>query len=188
MVGNCVKEEFSENYWNALWRWYESGGYSHVAAFLRDFDLTSFDPKAPPKKTSAFRDIVGANCAPEETELADAIDALGNPTVLTLKLIATKAECEFGMWLADRRNRRAIPHRLESCGYVPVRNPTAGDGYWKIENKRMPVYGRKDRTERERLAAAAALTGGVVGVKSVKSVVSHWICYLKCYLPAIELR
>jgi hypothetical protein len=64
---NSTKEHFDEDYWNELWRWYESGGYAHVAAFLRNFDLASFDPKAPPPKTSAFRDIVGANCAPEET-------------------------------------------------------------------------------------------------------------------------
>jgi hypothetical protein len=36
-----------------------------------------------------------------------------------------------------RKNRRAIPHRLEKCGYVPVHNPTADDGLWKIKVERL---------------------------------------------------
>ena len=28
----------------------------------------------------------------------------------------------------NRKNRRAIPHRLERCGYVSVRNPESKDG------------------------------------------------------------
>ena len=35
-------------------------------------------------------------------------------------------------WLCDRKNRRAIPHRLEQCGYIPVRNADAVDGLFKI--------------------------------------------------------
>src|SRR5262245_43950401 len=30
---------------------------------------------------------------------------------------------EIAKWLLDSRNRRALPHRLERCGYVSVRNP-----------------------------------------------------------------
>ena len=41
---------------------------------------------------------------------------------------------DFRAWLTDRKNRRVIPHRLETAGYVPVRNPGADDGLWKIAN------------------------------------------------------
>jgi hypothetical protein len=44
-------------------------------------------------------------------------------------------------WLKEHRNRRAIPHRLESCGYVPVRNSSAESGLWVIAGKRQVVYG-----------------------------------------------
>jgi len=39
-------------------------------------------------------------------------------------------------WLSDIKQRRAIPHRLERCGYVQVYNDNANDGLWKINGKR----------------------------------------------------
>jgi hypothetical protein len=60
------KEDFDEAYWNRLWRWYEAGGFGHVAAYLRTLDVSDFNPKAPPAKTPAFWEIVNANHAPEE--------------------------------------------------------------------------------------------------------------------------
>jgi len=41
--------------------------------------LTSFDAKATPPKTPAFWDIVDANRAPEDAELADVLDEMGKP-------------------------------------------------------------------------------------------------------------
>ena len=73
-----TKEDFTPDYWNRLWRWYHAGGFEHVAAYLAELDISDFDPKAPPPQTPAFWDIVSANRAPEDAELADVIDALGN--------------------------------------------------------------------------------------------------------------
>ena len=56
-----------------------AAAYKHVAAYLATLDLANFDAKAPPEKTPAFWTIVDANCAPEEGELADILDKLGNP-------------------------------------------------------------------------------------------------------------
>ena len=44
----------------------EEGGFGHVAAFLHNFDLTGFDPKAEPPRTDAFWAIVDNSRAPEE--------------------------------------------------------------------------------------------------------------------------
>jgi hypothetical protein len=52
------KDDFEPDYWTGLWRWYEAGGYGHVAAYLARIDLSGFDPKAPPPKTQAFWEIV----------------------------------------------------------------------------------------------------------------------------------
>jgi hypothetical protein len=71
---SLTKEAFPANYWTQLYAWYAAGGTGHVAAFLRAYDLGGFDPKAPPPKTAAFYDIVDANRAPEDAELADALD------------------------------------------------------------------------------------------------------------------
>src|SRR5262249_47285896 len=82
------QEDFPKDYWNQLWCFYHDGGISHVAAFLHEVDLSDFDAKAPPPKTPAFWDIVNASRASEDDELADTLDAMGNPDAVTLKTLA----------------------------------------------------------------------------------------------------
>ena len=149
--------DFTEAYWVDRWRWYESGGFSDVAAYLAAVDLSDFNPKAPPRKTAAFWRIVDANRPPEDAELADALDELGQPAAVTLIQLVAKAPGGLEDWLLDRKNRRAIPHRLERCGYVPVRNDAADDGLFKIKKRRQVVYGRADLSVRDRHAAVTQL-------------------------------
>jgi hypothetical protein len=152
-----TKEDFEASYWNSLYGWYNDGGNSHVAAYLLSLDISDFDPKAPPPKTEAFWEIVNANRAPENAELADAIEALGNPDAITLEDIIPRAGA-FGEWLRDRRNSRQVPHRFEDVGYVPVRNSSVKDQLWKIGGKRLAVYARRDLPLMNRIAAATKLT------------------------------
>jgi hypothetical protein len=157
---DLTKSDFVDDYWNRMWGWYADGGIRHVAAYLNELDLSAFDPKAPPPKTAAFWAIVDANRAPEDAELADALDKLGNPEATTIDEITNKASSRFVDWLLDRKNRRAIPHRLESCGYVPVRNDAAKDGLWKIKGARQAIYAKAELSVSDRLKAASALTQG----------------------------
>jgi Family of unknown function (DUF5906) len=154
---DLTKDDFTPDYWNALWRWYESGGFSHVAAYLAKLDISSFDPKAPPPKTEAFWDIVGANRSHEDAELADVIDKIGSPSALTIERIASSADMELASWRRDRKSRRQIPHRLEQCGYVPVRSRSAADGLWKLAGRRQAVYAKRTLPVRDRLQAAQEL-------------------------------
>jgi hypothetical protein len=156
-----TKEEFSTEYWNKLWGWYQDGGNGHVGAYLTEFDLTGFDAKAPPPKTSAFWDIVSAGVSPEDGELSDVLDGLGNPDVVTLShLIEQSAGTETAEWLMDRKNRRAMPYRLERCGYTPVRNPDAEDGRWVLLGGKMVVYANTRLTLRDQIAAVRRLQRG----------------------------
>jgi hypothetical protein len=181
-----TKDDFDAEYWIKLWRWYEDGGFGHVAAYLATLDLIGFDPKAPPPKTQAFWDIVDANRAPEDAELADVIDALamkdrdskpvpGTPVAFTLAAVLAKAEeltplekklygqpvaGTFAHWLGDRKNRRQIPHRFEQCGYSPVRNKDADDGLWKVGGKRQVIYALAGWSFHDRLAAAEQVIKG----------------------------
>ncbi|HVY89068.1 MAG TPA: DUF5906 domain-containing protein [Hyphomonadaceae bacterium] len=153
-----TRDDFSDDYWRELYAWYAAGGIANVAAWLGKVDLSSFDAKAPPPKTAAWHDIVAANRAPEDAEMADAIEALGNPDALTLRqLDNTTRSAAFRNFLTDRRNARQIPHRLEAAGYVAVRNEHTKDGLWKIGGRRQMVYARKDLAIRERIAAATCL-------------------------------
>lgn len=154
------RNKFSGDYWPKLWGWYATGGNQHVAAYLAERDLSAFDAKAPPPKTAAFWDIVDASRAPEDAELADVIDAIGNPDATTLSRITAHATGDFEAWIKDRKNRRNIPHRLEKCGYVPVRNDDADDGLWKINDKRQVVYAKSDLSIAERFKAARNLASG----------------------------
>jgi hypothetical protein len=132
--------------------------HDHVAAYLAELDLSGFDPKAPPPKTAAFWAIVDANRAPEDAELADVLDKLGNPVGTTIAGITAKAAGTFFDWIIERKNRRVIPHRLESCGYVPVRNDAAKDGLWKIKGVRQVIYVKAELSVSDRLGVASALT------------------------------
>jgi hypothetical protein len=154
-------KDFTNDYWNELYAWYRNGGVGHVAAYLQSVDLSGFDAKAPPVKTAAFWDIVDANRAPEDAELADALEALNRPAVTLTDIVTFAVTDDFRQWLQDRRNRRLIPHRMESAGYVPVRNDAdKRDGQWKVAGKRQTVYARRELTVRDRLAAATALCRG----------------------------
>jgi hypothetical protein len=159
------KDDFVKEYWSRLWNWYDSGGDRDVAAYLGELDITAFDPKAPPPKTPAFWDIVDASRAPEDAELADVLDRLGNPAATTLIQVQNKADTDFQDWLKDRRNRRQIPHRFEQRGYSPVRNENCSDGLWVINGARQVVYARTTLSLRDRLVAASHLVrGGRLGL------------------------
>lgn len=146
-----------EAHWNRFWAWYRDGGFNHVAAYLATYDLSHFDPKAPPPKTAGFWRIVDAARAPEEAELADALDKIGNPAITTLAEIQRVASMDFSEWLRDRRNRRVIAHRFKGAGYLSVRNPNAKDGLWKVDNVRQVIYGRHEIEQRGLLREAGAL-------------------------------
>jgi len=153
------REMFPETYWRDLYRWYQlEGGTAHVAAYLDAFDLSDFDPKAAPRKIAAFWEIADANRASEDAELADLLDVLKNPAAIRLSdLLAVCVEESLRDWLKDRKNRRQIPHRLESVGYTRVQNPDADDGLWMLQGKRHTVYARTTLCERGRLTAAVGL-------------------------------
>ena len=157
-----VRDDFEPGYWTALYQWFHNGGIAHVGAYLAALDLTGFDAKAPPPKTPAFWQIVAAGEAPESSELRDVLDALQNPDALTLEAIADRAAADgmadLAHELRDRKNRRSMPHKLERVGYVPVRNPDAEDGLFKLRTRRQSVYSKQKLPAAEQVRAARRLT------------------------------
>lgn len=149
--------EFDEGYWTRLWKWYEREGYRHVAAYLHEYDISMFDPKAPPVKTDAFWQIVQSNMAPENVELAEILDLLGNPKAVTIDQIDDKAGIAFSNWLRDPKNCKTVPHRLKECGYVVVGNPDNKQGLWKIKGKKRNIYALKTLNVRDQLIAVGEL-------------------------------
>jgi hypothetical protein len=86
----------------------------------------------------------------------------GPDATTLIKITWAAGNKEIAGWLKDRKNRRLIPHRLEKCGYVPVRNDFAKDGLWKIGGARQVVYAKSALSITARVAAANKLIGGTI--------------------------
>jgi hypothetical protein len=161
MWSPLTRADFKSDYFAKLYAWYAKGGAEIVADYLAALDISKFDPKAPPPQTEAFWQMVNSGSAPETAEMADLLEALGWPTITTLEELRAKAlaleRFDFMRWLADRKNSRAIPHRLEDCGYEALRNPERQDGLWAIFGRRQVIYGKRDIPWLERLKAARGL-------------------------------
>jgi hypothetical protein len=148
----------SPEYFNDLWKWFGDGGCEHVAAYLSNFDLSNFDPKAPPLKTDAFWDMVAAGQSSDDAEIDDAIERMGRPVALTIdNIVAEEADSDLARWLVDRKSRRVIPHRMEACGYTAVRNPDNKQGLWRIDGRKQVIYVRSELAVKERFKAATNL-------------------------------
>lgn len=139
-----TKDNFDKSYWEKLWDWYEDGGIAHIAHHLATLDLSGFSAKAPPMKTEAFWNIVNSSITSEDVEMADVLEKLGSPKVVTVEMVKSKSEPGFESWLGDRKNSRLIPHRFAEAGYVRVRNPDAKNGAWLIHERRCMVYGKRE--------------------------------------------
>jgi hypothetical protein len=109
---DASREDFTPQYWNDLYTWFATGGNQHVAAYLAQLDLSGFDAKAPPPKTAAFWDIVDASRAPEDAELADILDEIGNPSAITLLRLIDRASEELRRVVAGPPQSSPDPHRL----------------------------------------------------------------------------
>lgn len=158
---DATREDFGQDYWTDLYAWYAAGGTQHVIAHLASLDLSDFNAKAPPTKTPAFWAIVQTGEAPESAELRDIVEHL-KATALALQGLVSGAEdlslFDLASELKDRKNRRAIPHKLERIGYVPVRNPDADDGLFKIAGKRQAVYALRSLSTSEQIKAARSVS------------------------------
>jgi hypothetical protein len=174
---DLTSENFPQEYWESLWAWYDEGGFQHVAAYLQTLDLSAFDPKTPPLKTEAFWNIVNANQPPEDGELADALDLLDNPPAVSISEIVRVAggnseKSSLVGFLTERKNSRAIPHRMEACGYAFIRNKDRKDGLWLIAGNRKVIYARSDLSVPAQHLAAKELVAncGRVRVKKEEAL------------------
>ena len=168
------KGSFSAQYFNELHAYYRNGGYEDIAAYLRTRDISKFDPKAPPKQTDAFLNIVEHSTPIEDTEFAQALDDLGRPDAVVLEMINRVAETSFAKWIEDRRNAKRVAPRLESCGYVSVRDPAQPEWLYTYDGRRrrVAVYAKKDMPLPKRIGAAKALVLRLGGA-SIKEIVEQ---------------
>lgn len=160
---DAAANDFPDHYWKTLWGWLEAGGKWDVVAYLASLDITAFNPKAPPPKTSAFFAIAQSNEDPELSELAALIEQLGAPDAIVLDDIARAAsaskQTELEREARERSMRRSMVKKLERLSYMAVRNPDAKDRQWAIQGRRVAVYARQ----------AAALSHQLLAVRKLIS-------------------
>jgi len=104
--------------------------------------------------------MVDAGAASELPEFRDALEAAGGgtmPAAVTTSELMFKASHELSRWLQEPKNRRTISHRMESCGYLAVRNLDSKEGIWRVGGQRQVIYGKADLTTGDRYRAAEAL-------------------------------
>jgi len=65
---------------------------------------------------------------------------MDNPDAVTLAQIKNAAGGGFLDWLQDHKNRRAIPHCMESCGYVPSQRETSYATYLRGRGRSPPSH------------------------------------------------
>lgn len=175
--------DWPDDYFIKLNRWYEQEhGYEHVAAYLATLDLSDFNPKAPPPRTSGWREMVAAEVTADELELRALLDQLGTPgplpesdpewpDVISLDMLRDEIEHSgsvvvggntFGVGkfenlrdtLTNRKRLRFIPALLDSIGYRKIENPGRQDNRWKVGDKSVDLYGHfRLNTVAQRIAA-----------------------------------
>jgi hypothetical protein len=137
-------------YFDQLYHWFDyENGIEHVAALLETYDVSDFNPKAPPPQTPAFWEIAVASVPGQVTEIEDAIEGLGSPDLLVIPDLISVTSLTPGdtvAMLQDQANRHMLPRWMEAAGYVAVRNLNAKNGKWRIRaygGKKLMVYGKK---------------------------------------------
>ena len=130
---------------NGIYRWYEGGGLDAVAYYLRTLDLTGFEPKAPPRRTPWWHQLVANGTSAEEEKFGDALDKLGRPEWTTLDTIAATGGLELAGWMKAPTNRRKLERELVKSGYQRLPNPAEPKrGRWRLGGAQTVVYRRSD--------------------------------------------
>ncbi len=157
--GYASMEENDEKYFKPLYEWFANGGNEAVAYYLATLDVSGFRPKAPPRKTDAWYEIVNAYADPNNAPLATILENLGDPPAVTVnEILAADADGELN-WM-DPKYRTAVPGQMEAAGYVHQRNP-GGKGRWQVGTKRreIAIYVQAKLGKAERVKAAQEAFG-----------------------------
>jgi hypothetical protein len=114
--------------WRSLHQWHGLNGIYLPQDDLLHHVASTFGSEGPPQKTQAFWDIALHNRPLEEAELADLIDLLKHKTPSPSCDVATTATGSPSSGSTTAKNRRINRFRMETCGYLPIRNDAAKDG------------------------------------------------------------
>jgi Bifunctional DNA primase/polymerase, N-terminal len=160
-ISSRNKMDFAAGYFDEINNWFENGGNEAVAHYLETLDLSKFNPKATPPKTTGWHRIVAGGLAPESSDMKDVIEVMGRPRALTLEMVKARTPTDSQLRLAfeDRKQVKALSKRLAECSYTAVPNLDApSDNRWRVGGRKTMVYALRELAEGERLDAARVLS------------------------------
>ena len=126
--------EGDPQYFERLFNWFHDGGSEDVASWLRERDLSHFNPKAQIQRTSGW-EAVSATWGEPEDAVAQALEILGNPEIVfgaELLQVQFDGRDEIaGMMKSPRK----IGHRMQRAGYIAMMSKTASRWIFKKDRK-----------------------------------------------------
>lgn len=127
------------NYFHKLWEWWyadANAAAGHVAAWLRERDLTGFSPNTGQRKTAAHKAVVHSGMASDEW-CADALGQCSNKNLVSGSFI-------FRIALIAGEDPKTVkprlPHAMKRLGYIVYDNPGANDGRHTINGKSHRIF------------------------------------------------
>lgn len=111
------------DYFAGLFDWLlKEGGAGHVAAWLRERDISAFEPNRAPEKTNGWKTIVN-NWSEPEDGITFALEHIGRPEVLFGSEMAAPQFDDYEETLKLMRSRHRFMRRMATAGYEPVTSP-----------------------------------------------------------------
>jgi len=154
-------------YFRKLWSWaYEEDGFAAVAAYLRDYDLSSFDPSNGQRKTEAHKAVVRASNTVDDWFM-DVIDEMVEKELCLVEngdCVAFRSDAFGEVWKRQNPDEkqasimRKMGFATERSGYVIYENPNSKRGRWKTrEGSDVTIYLSRKIEESRRLGVGNEL-------------------------------
>ena len=134
-------------YFDWLWNWfYKEKGDSHIAAYLREKDISKFSAPNGQRRTKAHQSIIMVELE-QYGWFFDIVNELGSPDFISVPTIKNIAERNGEIdTTKNSQFQGKIKHAALAAGYVRYGNPNSTEGRWTMPdiNTGFVVYARKD--------------------------------------------
>lgn len=113
-------------YFQRLFEYFETGGAGHVSEWLRQRDLSHFNPKAQVARTAGWEAVANTWSEPEDA-VGQALDILGSPDVVfTSEMVRIQFDGRDEV-ASMAKSPRKMGHRMQRSGYIAVKPPKGFD-------------------------------------------------------------
>ena len=126
-------------YFEELWGWFYAGGANHIAALLREHDVSGFSASNGQRKTSAHSMVVAGSMT-SDSWLVDAIESFGDVELIRGDWLLEKI-CDDGSTKQESVKPR-LTATISRAGWTLYRNCARKDGRWSVNGKNVTVYAK----------------------------------------------